>query len=117
MLASGNLGLVYLMDERRRMTREEIDARHPRLLPELTAHPHVGWVLVRSEEHGPLALGPRGTRYLADGRVDGEDPLAALLAERDPAPAADGRLLERRRPDGRLVLRSATSTRAAPSRS
>ena len=29
-------------------------------------------------EHGPLALGPRGTRHLADGRVDGEDPLAAF---------------------------------------
>ena len=78
MLASGNLGLVYLMDERRRMTREEIDARHPRLLPELTAHPHVGWVLVRSEGDGALALGPRGTRHLADGRVEGEDPLATF---------------------------------------
>ena len=30
-LGSGNLGLVYLLDEPRRMTREEIDARHPRL--------------------------------------------------------------------------------------
>jgi hypothetical protein len=60
------------------MTREEIDARHPRLLPALTAHPHVGWVLVRSEAEGPLVLGPRGTRHLADGRVDGEDPLASF---------------------------------------
>jgi hypothetical protein len=33
---------------------------------------------VRSEEEGPLALGPRGTRYLVDGRVDGEDPLVAF---------------------------------------
>ena len=77
-LASGNLGLVYLMDEPRRMTREEIDVRHPRLLPALAAHPHVGWLLVRSAAHGPLALGPRGTRYLEDGRVEGEDPLAAF---------------------------------------
>ncbi len=75
-LASGNLGLVYLMDEPRRMTREEIDARHPRLLPALAAHPHVGWLLVRSEAHGPLAIGPRGTRRLADGHVEGDDPLA-----------------------------------------
>jgi hypothetical protein len=58
------------------MTREEIDARHPRLLPALAAHPHVGWLLVRSAEHGPLTLGPRGTHYLADGRAEGEDPLA-----------------------------------------
>ena len=29
-LGSGNLGLVYLMEERRRLTLEEIDERHPR---------------------------------------------------------------------------------------
>ena len=75
-LGSGNLGLVYLMAERRRLTREEIDARHPRLLPALQEHPHVGWLLVHSQRDGPLALGPRGTHYLADGRVEGEDPLA-----------------------------------------
>jgi uncharacterized membrane protein YvlD (DUF360 family) len=75
-LGSGNLGLVYLMEERRRLTREEIDERHPRLLPALREHPHVGWLLVHSEHDGPLALGPHGTHYLADGRIDGEDPLA-----------------------------------------
>ena len=30
-LGSGNLGLVYLMEERRRLTLEEIEARHPQL--------------------------------------------------------------------------------------
>ena len=77
-LGSGNLGLVYLMEERRRLTREEIDERHPRLLPALREHPHVGWLLVRSERDGPLALGAHGTHYLADGRVEGEDPLASF---------------------------------------
>jgi hypothetical protein len=33
-------------------------------------------LLVRSDRDGPLALGPRGTRYLTDGRVEGKDPLA-----------------------------------------
>ncbi len=75
-MGSGNLGLIYLMEERRRLTREEIDERHPDLLPAISSHPHVGWVLVRSAEHGPVVLGPRGTRYLADDRVEGEDPLA-----------------------------------------
>ena len=32
-LGSGNLGLVYLMEEHRRLTMEEIDARHPRPPP------------------------------------------------------------------------------------
>ena len=75
-LGSGNLGLIYLMEERRRLTLEEIDARHPELIPALRAHPHVGWLLVRSSEHGPVALGANGAHYLADGRVEGEDPLA-----------------------------------------
>jgi len=79
-LGSGNLGLVYLMEERRRLTLEEIEARHPKLLPALRAHPHVGWLLVRSSEHGAVALGARGAHYLADGRVEGEDPLAAFSA-------------------------------------
>jgi hypothetical protein len=75
-LGSGNLGLVYLMEEKRRLTLEEIESRHPELIPALREHPHVGWLLVRSEEHGPVALGARGVHYLADARVEGEDPLA-----------------------------------------
>jgi uncharacterized membrane protein YvlD (DUF360 family) len=75
-LGSGNLGLVYLMGERRRLTREEIDERHPRLLPALREHPQVGWLLVHSALDGPVALGAHGTHFLADGRVEGEDPLA-----------------------------------------
>ena len=77
-LGSGNLGLIYLMEERRRLTLEELDARHPELIPALRAHPHVGWLLVRSSEHGPVALGANGTHYLVDGRIDGEDPLASF---------------------------------------
>ena len=34
--------------------------------------------MVRSQVHGPVALGARGTHYLADGRVDGDDPLASF---------------------------------------
>ena len=75
-LASGNLGLIYLLDEPRRMTLEEIESRHPRLLPALREHPHLGWLLVRSEEYGPVVLGPHGERYLRNDRIDGEDPLA-----------------------------------------
>jgi hypothetical protein len=77
-LGSGNLGLVYLMEETRRLTQEELDERHPGLLEALRAHPHIGWLLVRSGEHGAVVLGARGTRYLEEDRVEGEDPLAAF---------------------------------------
>ncbi len=75
-LGSGNLGLVYLMEEGRRLTLEELNERHPTLIPALREHPHVGWLLVRSDEHGPVALGSGGAQYLAEGRVEGADPLA-----------------------------------------
>ena len=115
-LGSGNLGLVYLMEEKRRLTLEEIEERHPRLIPALREHPHVGWLLVRSSERGPVALGARGVRYLADDRVEGEDPLAGF------SPNAAHHL---RRTDGfahvaDIMVNSfydPSSTRAAPSRS
>src|SRR3954453_4818398 len=75
-LGSGNLGLVYLMESKERMTLEQIDERHPELIPTMRAHPHIGWLLVRSDEHGALVLGPRGSHRLADGHVTGENPLA-----------------------------------------
>ena len=75
-LGSGNLGLVYLMAERRRLTFEELNEQHPRLIPALREHEHIGWILVRSSEHGPMVLGPTGIRYLAEERVEGDDPLA-----------------------------------------
>jgi uncharacterized membrane protein YvlD (DUF360 family) len=75
-LGSGNLGLISLMEERRRLTLEEIHERHPRLIPTLRAHPHVGWLLVSSSERGPVALGSAGAHYLAENVVEGEDPLA-----------------------------------------
>jgi uncharacterized membrane protein YvlD (DUF360 family) len=75
-LGSGNLGLISLMEEPSRLTLEELDERHPRLIPTLREHPHVGWLLVRSSERGPVALGSDGAHYLAEGTVEGEDPLA-----------------------------------------
>jgi uncharacterized membrane protein YvlD (DUF360 family) len=79
-LASGNLGLIYLMEQPRRLTLEEIEARHPRLVPALRQHRHIGWLLVHSEQDGAVVLGARGTHYLASERVDGEDPLAQFSA-------------------------------------
>lgn len=52
-----------------RATREELDRRHPALLPALAGHPGIGFVLVRSATHGPVVLGPDGgEHHLATGR-------------------------------------------------
>ena len=77
-LGSGNLGLIYLLEDADRLTLEQIEARHPRLLSALREHPHIGWLLVHSERDGPVVLGADGTRYLETGRVDGADPLVVF---------------------------------------
>jgi uncharacterized membrane protein YvlD (DUF360 family) len=75
-MASGCLGLISFPREPGRVTLERLEALHPRLLPALRDHPGIGFVLVRSERDGALAIGARGIHYLDQGRVEGEDPLA-----------------------------------------
>jgi len=75
-LASGNLGLVSFPDVAHRMSREEIDARHPALLTTLANHPGVGFVLVRSEEHGGVVLGAHGVEVPLDELDETPGPLA-----------------------------------------
>ena len=74
-MASGCLGLISFPRQPGRLTRERIDELYPRLLPALREHPGIGFAMVRSEHDGALALGPRGVHHLADGTVEGEDPL------------------------------------------
>ena len=76
MLASGNLGLVYLPDRDERMTLEQIDAAHPGFVEALAGHPGIGFVMVRSARDGAVAVGGKGRRRLGDDTVEGEDPLA-----------------------------------------
>lgn len=75
-LASGNLGMVYLTDSIERLTYEQIIQIYPDLIPGLAKHEGIGFILVNSDIHGPLAIGNNGTYYLKDDRIEGENPLA-----------------------------------------
>jgi uncharacterized membrane protein YvlD (DUF360 family) len=76
-MVSGPLGLIYLPRSSERLTLEQIAEAHPELVSTLTAHPGIGFVMVRSREHGgAVAVGAGGHRRLADDVVVGEDPLA-----------------------------------------
>ena len=75
-MASGCLGLISFPREPGRVSLERIEALYPRLVPALRDHPGIGFILVRSEREGPMAIGAEGTRFLDDDRVEGEDPLA-----------------------------------------
>ena len=75
-VGSGNLGLVWFTGNDHRLTVEELEGLHPGLIAAVAAHPGVGLLMVRSKEHGAVVFGPKGTRYLDDDRVEGEDPAA-----------------------------------------
>ncbi|MFG2429704.1 alkaline phosphatase family protein [Streptomyces sp. NPDC048590] len=90
-LASGNLGLLSFPDMDGRASREELDRRHPALLGTLASHPGIGFLLVRSEEHGSVVLGRGGAEIPVAELTDGEGPLA---------PFGDGAADAVRRTDG-----------------
>jgi len=75
-MASGCLGLISFPREPGRLSLERIDALYPQLIPALRDHPGIGFILVRSEREGALAIGAAGVHHLDDDRVEGEDPLA-----------------------------------------
>ena len=75
-MASGNLGLVYLPSSSERLTLEQIAEAHPQLVDTLAGHPGIGFVMVRSAADGALVIGGAGRRRLRDDAVEGEDPLA-----------------------------------------
>jgi uncharacterized membrane protein YvlD (DUF360 family) len=74
--ASGNLALIYFPRLDGRVTLETMDATWPGLVKKLASHPGIGILMVRSEAHGTVLLGPKGARYLDDDLVEGEDPTA-----------------------------------------
>ena len=73
-VGSGNLGLVWFTGHDHRLTVEELEELHPGLVASVAAHPGVGLLLVRSKEFGAVVFGPKGTRFLDEDRVEGEDP-------------------------------------------
>jgi uncharacterized membrane protein YvlD (DUF360 family) len=88
--ASGNLANIYFTEVRRRMSLEDIARAHPQLLPGLVRHEGIGFIMVRSDEHGPLVISRDGMRNLESGEIEGHDPLehfgehaAANLSELD----------------------------------
>ena len=74
-LGSGSLGLISIPGTQHRLTREEIEARYPRLIVGLATHPEIGFVLVRQASGSSIVLGNRGSRDLTTGEVVGDDPL------------------------------------------
>ncbi len=75
-LASGNMGMVYLTDHVERLNYEQMNHLYPDLIPGLVKNEGIGFVLVKSDKYGALVIGNMGTYYLEDDTVEGENPLA-----------------------------------------
>jgi putative membrane protein len=74
-LPSGNLGLVYFINWRERLSYEKIKENFPNIIPGLVQHPGIGFIMVHSEENGPMVIGAKGTHSLENGLIEGDDPL------------------------------------------
>ena len=75
-MASGCLGLITFPREPGRVSLERVETLYPRLIPALRDHDGIGFMLVRSERFGATVIGPAGTAFLDEDRVEGDDPLA-----------------------------------------
>jgi hypothetical protein len=74
-LASGCAGLIYFTAAETRLTQEQLQNAYPGLLLGLINHPGIGFALIQSEQYGPMVIGKGGVNYLADGKIEGTDPL------------------------------------------
>jgi putative membrane protein len=75
-LASGNLGMIYFTKWATRMSLEDIDENYPGMVKSLSQHEGVSFLLIHSKESGAIAIGAKGRYYLADDKIEGENPLA-----------------------------------------
>jgi uncharacterized membrane protein YvlD (DUF360 family) len=75
-VAGGNLALVYFNVSDERMTLGQIEDAYPDLVQALVSHPGIGILMVRTADHGAIAVGKQGIHFLDEDRVEGEDPLA-----------------------------------------
>ena len=74
-LASGNLAMIYLTQWKHRLTYEEMNESFPELIPGIVNNEYIGFILVKSNQYGDLAIGRDGIYYLDSGKVEGANPL------------------------------------------
>ena len=74
-LASGNLAMIYLTQWTHRLTYEELNSLFPELIPGIIKNKYVGFIVVRSNEKGDMAIGANGIYYLDSNEIEGENPL------------------------------------------
>jgi uncharacterized membrane protein YvlD (DUF360 family) len=74
-MPSGALGSICFTKQPGRVSLEWLNQTHPKLIKNLTGHPGVGFLLVKSAK-GDLAISKKGTANLKTGKLTGKNPLA-----------------------------------------
>ncbi|OJX38054.1 MAG: hypothetical protein BGO78_08455 [Chloroflexi bacterium 44-23] len=73
---SGNMALVYFANFPERLSLEQISKIYPHLLVNLVSHPGIAFVMLNSEEYGPILLHSNGMYFLKSQRIEGKDILS-----------------------------------------
>ena len=74
-LASGNLAMIYMTKWSHRLSYEEINKMFPGMIDGIVNNEYIGFILVKSSEHGDMAIGKKGIYYLDKDEIEGENPL------------------------------------------
>jgi uncharacterized membrane protein YvlD (DUF360 family) len=77
-VGSGNLGGIWFPRIPGRVVLEDLEQHHAGVVLGLVRNPAVGFLVVDSRAHGPVAIGSDGVQHLRDGVVEGVDPLAGF---------------------------------------
>lgn len=73
---SGNLAQVYFNRHDELLSMQQIEQMAPGMIEQLVEHPGIGFVIVRDEGKGPLAIGKGGRCWLTSGESCGQNPLS-----------------------------------------
>ncbi len=74
-MPSGGLASITFIKHKGRLSLERIKELYPDLIDSLIANKNIGFILVKSDKNGNLAIGSDGINYLDKDKVDGQDPL------------------------------------------
>ena len=75
-MPSGGLASISFTKHEGRLSLEKINQLYPDLINRLVSNENIGFLMVKSDKDGNVAIGKKGVNYLDKGKVDGDDPLA-----------------------------------------
>ena len=74
-MPSGGLASITFTRHKGRLSLEQINQQHPDLIERLVGNENIGFLMVKSDKDGSVAIGKNGINYLDKDRVEGENPL------------------------------------------